>query len=140
MAANISSMYIGLILIGIAALGIGTYYTNLYHNYGIQSEDIENQYDITNSIAEDMKNMTTKIENPEGGLSVLGTASLIWNGAWTVITIPFKIIGYISSIADSVIKSFGSFIPSWFTKALIEGIISVVVILTIVSAIFKYKI
>ena len=140
MAANISSMYIGLILIGIAALGIGTFYTSLYHNYGIQSEDIEHQYDVTNQIASDLKNMKGNIENPEGGLSVLGTASLVWNGAWTVITMPFKIIDYISSIAASTITSFAGFIPEWFTKTLIEGIVSVIIILTIVSAIFKYKI
>lgn len=133
------SMFITILLLSVFAIGIFTVKTSLGTNYGVTTDSV--------TLAAE-QNFTTLLENTSslintdlssrtessGGLNIIDTAFIISKDIYSIIKLPFKLIGIVKVMINNVGSAL--MIPDYVITALLS-IFLITISFIVISAVLR---
>lgn len=130
-------MFYALLIFSAVLLGLTSFYTDIFYNYGTNAEDISDM-DMTESVNAHVETLKTSVEDTQvTGVSLIDIPLTIASGVYNT----FKLLYYSIDLYQALIAGFSEILglPAWAGQTVL-GMIGVFVTLEIISAIAKYRI
>lgn len=126
---------ISMILFSMFIVATAAVIGSIYPYYGSSAVNMSSSYNQVNSITSDLETMQSKIEASEA--SPVGFLEYISAGAWAALKLTTNSISLFKAIVEDIGAEFG--IPTIFIYGFI-GIFTIIIIFSIISAIFRNKV
>ena len=94
--------------------------------------DFKTYYDMRQGIYENISVMETEAQRSETP-TILEAIGYLFTKGYQIVLLQFGFIGFFSTIAQGLTKTFGFFIPAWL-PGIIIGILTTIIIYSVVSA------
>lgn len=126
---------VSLILFSVFIVATAGLIGSVYPLYGASNVSMSNTYNTVTDVSNDLNTMQSKVE--ASGASPVGFLEYISTGAWQALKLTTNSIGIFKAIIEDIGNEFG--VPPIFIVGFI-AIFTIIVIFTIISAIFRNKV
>lgn len=134
---EIKGIVVMLLVVSAVLIGMSGFYVDLQNTYGVVNKTESTAFmNATNRTLQLTKDLQTNLtQSPIAQIPILGVGYSFVVGGWKALMVSFSVIDITTSlVTDTATLSTGVSIPTWFISILI-GIITVVILFAIFSAI-----
>jgi len=133
---SISYLIISVLIISMMITGTTIFMSDVVTEYGVAGVENYSSISKLEEMSNDVSDMSGTLQNTTADPSIVDYAKGIASGAWGTVSLTFNSINIMSNMTTETVEAQPFSIGSWFILG-IMGVLTVIVVFTILGAVFQ---